>query len=331
MTCKSFWTFIKINSTILTSQKVRILNKPQQMAIHDKNIRLMHIASFLKSKPKGANFKEILKHLEELYYKESFSNDLASSQKTFKRDLELLLELGIEIKFKRSTMTYQIINDSFSENSQTIFDNLLLVNAYKQAENNSEIMIFEKRQASGLHNLEGLIFAIKNSKVTTFNYTKHWEGISTKRVLEPYALKEFKNRWYLLANEVDGKDFFIKTFGLDRISELQIPGKIFKKQETNIDDLFKNSFGIISTLDLKPETIVLSFDYEQGKFVKSLPIHHSQKILIDTDSEYRIELTLAPTYDFYQELLTHTGRMTIISPKNVKEKYVDIVNSVKNN
>ena len=237
--------------------------------------------------------------------------------------------MGIEIKFKRSTMTYQIINDSFSENSQTIFDNLLLINAYKQTENNSEIMIFEKRQASGLHNLEGLIFAIKNSKIITFNYTKNWEGISTKRVVEPYALKEFKNRWYLLANEVDGKDFFLKTFGLDRISDVEVNSKTFKKQEVDIDKLFVNSFGIISTLDQIPETIILSFDYEQGKFIKTLPIHHSQKVLIDNDSEYRIELTLVPTYDFYQELLTHTGRMKIISPENVRDKYFEFIKSAK--
>ena len=299
------------------------------MAIHDKNIRLMHIASFLKSKPKGANFKEILKHLEELYHKESFATNLASSQRTFNRDLPLLLEMGIDIKFKRSTMTYQIINDDFSESSQTIFDNLLLINAYKQTENNSEIMIFEKRQASGLHNLEGLIFAFKNSKIITFNYTKNWEGISTKRVVEPYALKEFKNRWYLLANEVDGKDFFLKTFGLDRISDFEVNSKTFKKQEVDIDKLFVNSFGIISTLDQIPEKIILSFDYEQGKFIKTLPIHHSQKVLIDNDSEYRIELTLVPTYDFYQELLTHTGRMKIISPENVRDKYFEFIKSAK--
>ena len=48
------------------------------MAIQDKNFRLMSIAQYLRSKPKGANFKEILKHLEELHYQESFSNDLAS-------------------------------------------------------------------------------------------------------------------------------------------------------------------------------------------------------------------------------------------------------------
>lgn len=91
--------------------------------------------------------------------------------------------------------------------------------------------------------------------------------------------------------------------------------------------LFVNSFGIISTLGQEPETIVLSFDYEQGKFVKSLPIHHSQKVLIDNDSEYRIELTLVPTYDFYQELLTHTGRMKIILPENVKKEYFKYINS----
>lgn len=300
------------------------------MAIQDKNFRLMSIAQFLRSKPKGANFKEILKHLEELHYQESFSNDLASSQKTLKRDLALLLEMGIEIQFKRSTMTYQIINDSFSKNSQTIFDNILLVNAYKKAENNAQIMIFEKRQASGLHNLEGLVFAIKNSKTIIFNYTKHWEGFPNKKVLEPYALKEFKNRWYLLANEVDGKDFFIKTFGLDRISDLEISTKPFSKNEVDVNQMFVNSFGIISTIGQKPETIILSFDYEQGKFVKSLPIHHSQKVLVDNDSEYRIELTLVPTYDFYQELLTHTGRMKILSPENVKTEYFDFINSAIN-
>ena len=132
-----------------------------------------------------------------------------------------------------------------------------------------------------------------------------------------------------MANEVDGKDFFLKTFGLDRISDVEVNSKTFKKQEVDIDKLFVNSFGIISTLDQIPEKIILSFDYEQGKFIKTLPIHHSQKVLIDNDSEYRIELTLVPTYDFYQELLTHTGRMKIISPENVRDKYFEFIKSAK--
>lgn len=300
------------------------------MAIQDKNFRIMSIAQFLRSKPKGANFKEIMNHLEELHYQESLSNDLASSQKTLKRDLKLLLELGIEIQFKRSTMTYQIVEDSFSDNSQTIFDNLLLINAYKKTVADSDIMIFEKRKSSGLENLNGILHAIQNSKIITFNYTKYWEGIATKRIVEAYALKEFKNRWYLLGNEQEGKDFFVKTFGLDRISDLEIKNKTYQKQEIDVNLMFINSFGIISTLGKEPEKIILSFDAEQGKFVKSLPIHHSQNVLVDNDSEYRIELTLVPTYDFYQELLTHTGRMKILSPENVKTEYFDFINSTRN-
>lgn len=300
------------------------------MAKREQLYRLMYIYNHLKSRPNGATYNELRNFLEEKYYKDSFGNELAFSEKTFKRDRNLLEELfGIEISFKRSTMTYRLTDEAFTDSSQTIFDNLMLMNAYKQTENDSKIMLFEKRQASGLHNLEGLIYAIKNSKIITFNYTKHWEGIPHKKVLEPYALKEFKNRWYLLANENDGKDFFLKTFGLDRVSDLEISTKTYSKQEFDVNQMFVNSFGIISTLGQAPETIVLSFDCEQGKFVKSLPIHHSQKVLIDNNSEYRIELTLAPTYDFYQELLTHTGRMKIISPENVRVKYFELLHSAK--
>lgn len=293
------------------------------MAKRDQMLRLMNISNFLKNKPNGATYEDIARHLEELHYKDGYETELAFSEKTFKRDRDLLLELfQTEIRFKRSTMTYQMINEDDYESTQTIFDNLLLINAYKQTEKNSKIMFFEKRQASGLHNLEGIIFAIKNSKPISCNYTKYWENLPRKKVLEPYALKEFRNRWYLLANESDGKDFFIKTFGLDRISNLDIMSKVFKRQNVDVEKMFSNSFGIISTLDEKPEKIILSFDANQGKYVKSLPFHHSQKLLVDNETEFKIELTLVPTYDFYQELLTHAERVRIEKPTLVRNEYL---------
>ena len=298
------------------------------MAKREQFFRLMFLAELFKKKPKGITYEEANQYLERKFEEKDLLENFKFSEKTFKRDREELLEiLGIETIYKRSTNTYKVSNTELE--TETVFDNILLIDAYRQVKGDSEIMIFEKKKSRGLENLNGILHAIQNQKTTTFKYTKHWEDIESKRIAEPYALKEFKNRWYLLANEADGKDFFLKTFGLDRISDLELNSKTFKKQVTDIDDLFKNSFGIISTLGQKPEKIVLSFDYEQGKFVKSLPIHHSQKVLVDNDSEYRIELTLAPTYDFYQELLTHAGRMKIISPENVKAEYFDFINSAK--
>lgn len=294
------------------------------MAKRDQMLRLIHISNLLQSKKNvGATYDEVVKYLEEKHYSNGFDNDLAFSEITFKRDRDLLWELfGIEIQFKRSTMTYQIVEDENLEQSKGVFDNLLLVNAYRQTADHSKIMLFEKRQASGLHNLEGIIYAIKNSKLISFNYTKYWDGIPQRKVVESYAVKEFRNRWYLLANENEGKDFFIKTYGLDRLTDLEIHNKTFKNIETDIEKLFVNSFGIVSTPGETPRKIVLSFDPWQGKFVKSLPIHHSQKTLVENDEEFRIELTLVPTYDFYQELLTHAERLRITEPKSVREEYL---------
>ncbi|MEN2436169.1 hypothetical protein AAH994_12215 [Weeksellaceae bacterium A-14] len=59
--------------------------------------------------------------------------------------------------------------------------------------------------------------------------------------------------------------------------------------------------------------------------IKSLPLHHSQKVLTDNAEEYKIELTLVPTSDFYQELMTNAERLISIEPERVKKEFVRIL------
>ena len=303
----------------------------QNMAKREQMFRLMNTSNFLKSKPNGVTFREVQLYLEEKYNEEEFDNDLAFSEKTFKRDRKLLRDLfKIETKFNRSTMLYQIVDDI--EPNHTIFDNLILINAYKKASDQANILLFEKRQASGLENLDGFIHAIKNTKIISCIYTKYWEGIPVKKVLEPYAVKEFRNRWYLIAKDRNDKDFILKTYGLDRITNLEIHSSTFvKNNNVNVEDMFINSFGIISTLGQKPTKIILSLIPWQGMYVKSLPIHHSQRILIDNNNELKLELNLVPTYDFYQELLTHNERILSLEPKAVREEYLKFLEVGLNN
>ena len=295
------------------------------MAKKDQMLRLMNIVDYIKSRPQGASYEDVLRFLEEKNFQNS-ENELSFSEKTFQRDRKLLADLfQIHITFKRSTMTYQIDDEDDLDLARGIFESLTLVNAYKQTIDTKDIMQFERRQATGIENLEGFVHAIKNRKVVSFTYTKHWEGIPYKKVVQPYALKEFRNRWYLLAYEDNSKEFFLKTLGLDRITDFEIHSKTFTRKEVNINAMFENSFGIISTLGQKPEKLTLSFEPWQGMFVKSLPIHHSQKILTDTKDELKIELTLVPTYDFYQELLTHAERLYSIEPQSVREAYLSFL------
>ncbi|MGA9213283.1 WYL domain-containing protein, partial [Kaistella sp.] len=70
----------------------------------------------------------------------------------------------------------------------------------------------------------------------------------------------------------------------------------------------------------------------QGKYIKNLPLHHSQEILIDDENELRIKLNLASTFDFEQELLQHSEQITIISPKSFKTRMNEIwKNTLKSN
>ena len=293
------------------------------MAKREQYFRLMSLAEIFKRKPQGVTYEEIYSYLERKFEEKGWLENFKFSEKTFKREREELLEiLGIETVYKRSTNSYKIVEDELE--TENVFDNILLIDAYRQVRGNSEIMLFEKRKSRGLEHLNGILHAIQNKKKISFNYTKYWDEIPQKRVLEPYALKEFRYRWYLLANEKNGKDFQIKTFGLDRISDFEISNSSFKKENFNPNEVFQNSFGIISTLHETPEEIVISFTPHQGKYIKSLPLHHSQEILIDDANELRVKFNLIPTFDFEQELLQHSEHLKIISPKNFKDRMNEI-------
>ncbi len=148
----------------------------------------------------------------------------------------------------------------------------------------------------------------------------------TERTTEPYSLKEFKNRWYILAKDL--ADNKIKTFGLDRISDLEITNKKYEKQSSKLaENYFEHSFGIIASDNTAPESVVLSFENYQGKYIKSLPLHHSQTILKDTDAELQIELKLHITHDFVMEILSYGETLTVLSPKILVE---NIKNVLKN-
>ena len=312
------------------------------MAKTEQILRLMLIAEFLKGKPNGITYEETKNFLERKFQAKDLQ--LKFSEKTFKRDRELISEiLGIENSFKRSSKTFKINNEELEKYSENILDHVLLIDAYRNAEQNSKIMIFENRKSKGLHHLSDFIEAIKKHKIVSFEYLKFDEEEPQKRTVVPYALKEFKYRWYLLAIDYNKKsknllnDFLmnreiklefphIKTFALDRISDVEIHHTRQLRNFKNFKNTFKYSFGIISTLDQIPQEIILSFTTFQGKYIKSLPLHHSQEILIETDKELRIKLMLCPTFDFKQEILSHGKNVTVISPSTFRD---EIKNEIK--
>jgi predicted DNA-binding transcriptional regulator YafY len=208
-------------------------------------------------------------------------------------------------------------------NFQRMMEAFDMFNSLNLAQDLTPFIHLEKRRPQGTENLYGLLHAIKNKFQIKYEYQKFWEEEITTRTVEPYALKEFKNRWYVMAK--DSKDGNVKSFALDRLSNLEISNRKFEyPKKYNIEEPYRYCFGIINPDDEVPQDILLSFDPVQGKYIKSLPLHETQQIVIDNEEELQVKLKLCVTHDLVMELLSFGSNMKVLQPKSL----IDEIKSV---
>lgn len=275
-----------------------------------------------KLRKNPCSFAEISDYLARQSELQSYNFNI--SKRTFQRDLDDIRTLyNIDIQYDFFQKVYHIYEEYEPEINERILEAFDTFNLMNLSDSLSRFMYFEKRRPIGTEHLYGLLHAIKNSFRICFLYTKFWDETPTKRNVEPLALKEFKNRWYLVA--LDLKDDKIKTFGLDRMATIDITRR--KCQHTknfNVEDHFTYCFGVISLENAKPQNIVLSFTHFQGKYIKTLPLHFSQEILVDDKNELRIKLKLIPTIDLIMEILSYGSNVEVIEPialrKHIEKK-----------
>ena len=87
-----------------------------------------------------------------------------------------------------------------------------------------------------------------------------------------------------------------------------------------MEENFRYCFGIISPNEEEPKDIVLSFNNFQGKYIKSLPLHHTQTIVLDNEEELQIKLKLCITHDFVMELLSFGNNVKVVQPQILKDE-----------
>ncbi len=285
--------------------------------------RYLLILKKLKAKP-YSSYDELKAYIENQSSYLQLQDDtliIGFSKRTFQRDIrEIRNTFGIDIEYSTKSKGYFICqNEMENMNFQRMIEAFDIFNSLNLAQDFTPFIHLEKQRPQGTENLYGLLHAIKNKVQIKFSYQKFWEEEISKRTVNPYGLKEFKNRWYILAN--DCKDSNIKSFALDRLTNLEITNRPFKFPMTfNIEEHFRYCFGIISPSDEEPQEIVLSFDPIQGKYIKTLPLHGTQQVLIDNKDELQIKLKLCITHDFLMELLSFGDNMKVLQPASLADE-----------
>ncbi|MDM1404701.1 WYL domain-containing protein [Myroides marinus] len=117
--------------------------------------------------------------------------------------------------------------------------------------------------------------------------------------VNPLYFKQYQNRWYLIAEVMDKKEF--RSFGMDRIKEVEYEGTKFKNRIKEAKKRFNEIIGV----DLNGnglQDIVIAFDPSQKPYLESLKLHHSQVVVSDTKEKYTIKIRVNPNYELQQQI-----------------------------
>lgn len=169
---------------------------------------------------------------------------------------------------------------------------------------------------SGRCHLTTLLEAMKDNRVTRITYHPFNKTLCSTFPIEPYCVKLFENRWYVLAKNNRGE---IRVYCLDRLENVEITDLTYRlPADFNANDYFSSVYGIVIEAGIKPERIVIRADKAHKHYMKSLPLHHSQRLIKDTGEYADFELTLTPAFDFVMKLLQVGPKIEVLEPASLR-------------
>lgn len=179
---------------------------------------------------------------------------------------------------------------------------------------------------SGREWLEPILQALQRNYEIEIEY-ENFASVKFSGAIKPLCVKLFKRRWYLLSLLDNGRK---RIFSLDRIKQLVLTDRSFVYPKDFVpSDYFHNFFGIITKVDGKVENVVIRAYAELPGYLRSLPIHHSQRELESNPSYTDFSLRLIPTFDFVQELLLHRDQIEVIAPMLLRDEMVGLISKMK--
>jgi predicted DNA-binding transcriptional regulator YafY len=182
----------------------------------------------------------------------------------------------------------------------------------------------------GLHNMKKILLGITLSQKLSFTKVNFYQNTKKEYMVTPLRLKEYLNRWYLIAVPESLDE--IRTFGLDRIENLIVlPDKAKQiKNEGQQLQQFLDVIGLNYNETKEVQKVVLRADNKQIKYLRSLPLHHSQVCLEGkTENEWgRVTYELKPNYEFETQILKLGAMVVVVEPVWFREKVAGQINAM---
>ena len=148
---------------------------------------------------------------------------------------------------------------------------------------------------------------------------------------QPYALKVYNHRWYLLGylKEQNG----VRTIALDRIHTLDKLTTTFSlPAKFDAHKYFENVVGIYVDKNLPIEEVKIRAKSKQADYLRSTPLHNSQREGRSKHGEFaEFTYRLCVTPDLISQLLAMGENIEILEPKSLREEVVKKLRSTLQN
>lgn len=263
------------------------------------------------------------KQLEEAWLRSPYSEGKPLTRRTFCNHRTAAEELfGVNIICDPKSFEYYVSNDSPGKQGVTdwllnsVSLNDVLIDAHDITDR-----IFVENVPSAREHLTTVITALKGHFRIKFDYHPYTRSIPTTGILlEPYFLKLFKQRWYVVGRNVD--DDRVKTYALDRVKNAVVTTDTFAENpDFDRENYFRDSYGIVVDHN-QPRKVVLKVEPRQAKYFRALPLHPSQRETV-ADSYSLFEYNIRLTEDFVSELLSLGPKVTVVEPQELRAMMTD--------
>jgi ribosome modulation factor len=238
---------------------------------------------------------------------------------SFNRHRDAIQDMfGIIIDCERKTYKYYISNPEVLSDgsiSQWLFSTLAVHGVLADCAAIKDRIILENVPA-GEEYLDTIKRAIKSNRCLRIGYKK-FEAEGYEKVICPYAQKQFRQRWYLLARNDEDQ---MRIYALDRMTMVELTDETFEiPADFSAQTYFSEYFGVL-TDDTPMAHVIIRAHKWMPNYLRTLPLHHSQRELESTPDYTDFSYDIRPTSDFLGELLRHSSGIEVLEPQELREK-----------
>jgi hypothetical protein len=248
----------------------------------------------------------------------------ALQRSSFNRHRDAIFDMfGIIIDCDQKDYKYYISNQEVLNDDSVerwLFSTLTVHGVLADSAAVKERVVLENVPA-GEEYLETIIRAIRTDHRLHMGYQKFGTEGYVKTVC-PYALKLFHQRWYLLAKNDEDQ---MRIYALDRMTMLELADETFEMPEDfSPQAYFSEYFGVL-TVDTPMAHVVIRAHNFTPNYLRTLPLHHSQRELTSTEHYTDFSFDIRPTADFLGQLLSHGDGIEVLEPADLRQKMKQLI------